>query len=64
MIQEITVAQENASIQITLWGNLVKQVKEDKSYSLSPVKIRQIGDCIFLTTKPNTEIRTADDVPV
>ena len=61
--QDILMAQGSHQIRLALWGDLVDKVEQDKSYTVSPVRIRT-GDATFLTTTPNSEIMPSADVPV
>ena len=61
MLDRCTITDNSGTIPLTLWGDLIKQVANAQSYSITHVRIKQYDSQKYLTTTPSTTITPADE---
>lgn len=61
MLDRCTITDNTGTIPLTLWGDLIKQVANKNSYSITHVRVKQYDSAKYLTTTPSTTITPADE---
>lgn len=61
MLNRCTITDNTATIRLTLWGDLMKQVATKNSYAITHIRIRQYDSDKYLTTTPSTTITPCDE---
>jgi len=61
MLERCTVTDNSGTIPLTLWGDLIKQVANANSYSITHVRVKQYNSQKYLTTTPSTTITPANE---
>ena len=61
MLDRCTITDNSGTIPLTLWEDLIKQVANAKSYSITHVRVKQYDSQKYLTTTPSTTITPADE---
>ena len=60
MLDRCTITDNSGTIPITLWADLIKQVANEKSYSITHIRVKQYKSKKYLTTTPSTTITSSD----
>ena len=61
MLDRCTITDNSGTIPVTLWADLIKQVTNEKSYSITHVRVKQYHSKKYLTTTPSTTITPTDE---
>ena len=61
MLNRCSITDNTGTIRLTLWGDLIKQVSNKKSYSISHIRVKQYDSAKYLTTTPSTTITPIDE---
>ena len=61
MLNRCTITDNSATIRLTLWGDLIQQVTNHSSYSITQVRIKTFDNAKYLTTTPSTTITPIEE---
>ena len=61
ILDRCTITNNSGTIAVTLWTDLIKQVANEKSYSITHVSVKQYDSKKYLTTTPSTTITPIDE---
>lgn len=61
MLNRCTITDHSDTIRVTLWGDLIKEVANKKSYCITHVRVKEYDSTKYLTTTPSTIISPTDE---
>lgn len=64
MLERCTITDDTATVKLTLWNDLIKEVENNTCYILSNVRVKEYDSNKYLTATPNTQIeKTQSNFP-
>lgn len=60
-VQDLEIADTTGRIQLSVWGDLISNIEESKTYKFVNVSTRSFNNIPSLTTTPKTVISNADE---
>ena len=61
MLDHCSISDNTGTIPLMLWGDLIKQVANKNSYSITHVRVKQYDSAKYLTTTLSTTITPANE---
>ena len=61
MLNRCTITDSTGTIRLTLWGDLIQQASNHKSYSVTQVRIKTYDNAKYLTTTPSTTLTPLEE---
>ena len=61
MLNRSTITDNTGTIPLTLWGDLIQQVNNHKSYSITHARIKRYDNAKYLTTTPSTTVTPIEE---
>ena len=61
MLNRCTITDQSDTIRLTLWGDLIKEVANKKSYCITHVCVKEYDSTKYLTTTPSTTVTPTDE---
>ena len=64
MLNRCALTDNTGNIRLTLWGDIIQQVTNNKSYNITDVRVKHFEATKYLTCTPNTQVTPVDkDIP-